>query len=89
MINKTTENYAKKRGLSLEVYTKDNGAEYLWIFSDEDSEPDLILEIEGNGEYNYYSDLLDLEVREELPAHIWNEKHLREVLDFLAKELAE
>jgi len=88
-ISKTTKTYAAKRGLDvtilddvadqplLAVWEAENDCEWMftYIINDDGS-------LTWNG--NVY---LAKSITEELPATIRDEKHLREMLDFLGKEL--
>lgn len=85
-ITKTTLNFAKRRGLDLDFVEVEDGvlltfwddldeATGEWMFSYRVDGESLI----WNG--NIY---LSQEVKEELPATITSEKHLRQVVEFLA-----
>ncbi|WP_210498202.1 hypothetical protein [Vibrio crassostreae] len=90
-ISKTTENFAKKRGLEIEVSEPlgDIPNPIVWIWEEgEDSEPMFSYLINEDESLSFRGNVyLDQSIKEELPAHIRDEKHLREVLDFVAKEL--
>lgn len=87
-VSKTTINFAAKRGIFIEVVEADEYAPNgrIWFFFDEDScEPDFSYIIGCDGSISFstaYS--LSAEVKEELPATIFNEKQLRQVIDFIA-----
>ncbi|QFR55759.1 hypothetical protein JC221_113 [Yersinia phage JC221] len=91
MISKTTINFAKKRGIFFDVCEADEIVECdrLWFFFEEDAcEPDLSYIMNADGSFTYFDTLtLSNEVKEELPATIRDEKHLREVVAFLANEI--
>lgn len=82
-ITKTTINFAKARGFDLElqdfmleVYSEDNDAEYLFSLRMQ------------NGHFYWGGNIsLPQEIKEELPAHYPDEKALRLMLDFVAREL--
>lgn len=87
-VSKTTINFAAKRGIFVEVVEADEYAPNgrLWFFFDEDGcEPDLAYIIGADGSASFstgYS--ITNEVKEEIPATIFNEKQLRQVIDFIA-----
>ena len=86
-ISKTTINYAVKRNLDVTVCEYEN--ELLIWEGDNECEPAVSYMINENGSFTYRAiSWLSQEIKEELPATINNEKHLREVLNFLAAELA-
>lgn len=91
-ISKTTLNFAAKRGLSLMLVEADEYIETsrLWFFSNEDDcEPDFSYLANENGSFTFNENLsLPQAVKEELPATIFNERQLRQVIDFVARELA-
>lgn len=90
-ISKTTINFAQKRGIFLDICEGDEVMEQdrLWFYFDEDAcEPDLSYIMNSDGSFTYFDTLsLSQEVKEELPATIKNEKHLRQVIEFLAGEI--
>ena len=80
-ISKTTENYAAKRGLYVDLDLETN---YLWIYeANEETEPLVMYEMATDGAHYQANIYLTKETNEELPAWIRDEKHLREVLNFL------
>lgn len=86
-ISKTTFNFAKKRGLDITV--EDLGdciALCIWE-ADKDCEWMCSYRIESDKLAWNANVYLPQEVKEELPATIKDEKHLREVLAFIAKEV--
>ena len=90
-ISKTTINFAQKRGIFLDVCEGDEVMEQdrLWFYFDEDAcETDLSYIMNADGSFTYFDTLsLEQDVKEELPATIKNEKHLRQVIEFLASEI--
>ena len=87
-ISKTTENYALKRNLDVTEMTISTGAMALWIWTeDNECEPALIYTESENGGWIFHGHFLEQSIKEELPHWIKNEKHLREVLDFISKSL--
>lgn len=90
-LSKTTLNFAAKRGLVLDICEVDEYVENdrLWIYTNpEDCEPDVSYVMNADGSFSYFDNLgLPDSIKEELPAFIKNEKHLREVLDFIATEM--
>ena len=87
MISKTTTNFAEKRGLTVEEMSyKDLPA--IWIFEEgNDCEPEAVFFANEDGSFTFTMSLLPREIKEELPATIRDEKHLREVLKFISKEM--
>lgn len=83
-ISKTTINFARVRGLELElrdfmleVYSDDNDSEYLFSLRMQ------------NGQFYWGGNVsLPQEIKEELPAHYPDEKALRLMLNFVAVERA-
>lgn len=92
-ISKTTLNYATKRNLELtfSIWEDDSGNNQpvvlFWELG-EDCEPMFIYN--NNEETLSYRGYvyLDQKIKEELPATIFDEKQLRNMIDFLSKELA-
>lgn len=91
-ISKTTINFAARRGLFLELVEADEYVETprLWFYTDaDDCEPDFSYFANENGSFTFKENLcLPQEIKEELPATIFNERQLRQVIDFVARELA-
>lgn len=83
-LTKTTTNYAAARGLELTI---EDGE--LWIWSAEDDcEPMAIYLVSDIG-FNYKGRVtMSHSQTEELPAWIRDEKHLRQVVAYIAKEAA-
>ncbi|EDT7800706.1 hypothetical protein [Salmonella enterica] len=83
-ISKAIMNYAARRGMEIEVSLEDMEVRFWeveneceWMFS-------YTIENDGlNWKGNIY---LPRDVKEELPAFIANDKKLKEVIDFVAKE---
>lgn len=83
-ISKAIMNYAARRGMEIEVPLEDMEVRFWeveneceWMFS-------YTIENDGlNWKGNIY---LPRDVKEELPAFIANDKKLKEVIDFVAKE---
>lgn len=90
-LSKTTLNFAAKRNLAVEIVEADEVMENdrLWIYTDVDAcEPDVSYLVNADGSFSFFDNLnLPVGVKEELPAFIRDEKHLREVLDFIAEEI--
>lgn len=90
-ISKTTTNFAQKRGIFLDICEGDEVMEQdrLWFHFDEYAcEPDLSYIMNADGSFTYFDTLsLGQDVKEELPATIKNEKHLRLVIEFLASAI--
>lgn len=90
-VNKTTRNFAIKRNLDITVdfcETRECDVLEIWEMGN-DCEPAVAYRANLDGTYIFQGNIwLSQEVKEELPATIFNEKHLREVLAFLATEIA-
>lgn len=90
-LSKTTKTYANKRGLdvTIENFGEDEG-DFLAVWeSDNDCEWMFSYQVNNDGSFTWRANVyLDQSIKEELPATINDEKHLRQVLDFIAKELA-
>ena len=85
-LSKTTISYANKRGLDVYI---DEGTRLLWIASsNEDIGEDICCyTVNENGTFSYHGNVwLPQATKEELPATIWNERKLREVIDFISKD---
>lgn len=85
-LSKTTISYANKRGLDVYI---DEDTSILWIAStNEDIGEDICCYLANDdGTFAYHGNVwLPQATKEELPATIWSEKHLREVLDFISKD---
>jgi len=89
-ISKTTVNFANKRELDVtdnvvhDVTNNEIPAIWVWE-ADNVDEPLFIYLANDDGTFTWYGNVcLDAETAEELPAHIKDEKHLREVLSFLS-----
>lgn len=87
-ISKTTFNFAKKRGLDLTVEDFGEGLQLCIWEADNDCEWLCSYRIGYNLLTWHGNVYLPAEIKEELPATINNEKHLREVLKFIANEIA-
>ena len=86
-ISKTTFNFAKKRGIELELIEADD--RLILAFYEDKNECEWMFSYNVNHDCltwrgNIY---LPQEVKEELPATITTEKKLREVIDFISKNL--
>lgn len=88
-ITKTTTNFAGKRGIELSVDDFGNG-DILCIWeADNDCEWMCSYRVNNDGSFTWNGNIyLSDEIKEELPATIKDEKHLREVIAFIAKEIA-
>lgn len=90
-LSNTTINFAKKRGLAftIENFGEDEG-DFLAVWeADNDCEWMFSYQINDGGSFTWRGNVyLDQGIKEELPATIKDEKHLRQVLEFIAKELA-
>lgn len=85
-ISKTTTNFAEARGLSVYI---DEDTSILWIgVNNEDAGEDICCYLANdNGTFTWKGNIwLPRDTKEELPATIRDEKHLREVVDFISKD---
>lgn len=91
MISKMTINFAAKRNMLVEIVEADDFVEMdrLWIFTDVDAcEPDVSYVANADGSFSFFDNInLPRELKEELPGYIRDEKHLREVIAFIANEM--
>lgn len=90
-LSKTTKTFAAKRGLDVTLEDlNDDGKIILCVWeADNDCEWMFSYLVNPNGSYTWNGNVyLDRSVKEELPATIRDEKHLREVLAFIGGELA-
>ena len=87
-ISKTTINYGKTRGIYVRVNDWTSHKEL--TLQDEDGDGDHALNYRANADMSYTfmdNDWLPDMIKEELPATIRDEKHLRDVIKFIAVEL--
>jgi hypothetical protein len=87
-ISKTTTKFAEARGLSVYI---DEDTSILWIgVNNENIGEDICAYIANeNGTFTWMGNVwLPRDTKEELPATIRDEKHLREVIDFISKDAA-
>lgn len=84
-LTKTTINFAQKRGLDVTIENYGEG-DFLAVWeADNDCEWMFSYRVNEDGSFTWHGNVyLTQEVKEELPATIKNEKHLREVIAFLA-----
>lgn len=91
MISQTTKNFAAKRNFLVEICEADEyvDSDRLWIYTNaDDCEPAVSYVANRDGSFSFYDNLsLPRSVKEELPATIKDEKHLRTVLAFIAGEI--
>lgn len=89
-ISKTTINFSNKRNLDITLESSqksDEGAVWIWLECD-DSEPAIIYIVNSDGSLSFQAVIHTFKsIQEELPAHIKNEKHLREVIAYIATEM--
>lgn len=89
-LTKTTKTFAAKRGL--DVTLEDLGDEKILLCvweADNDCEWMFSYLANPNGSYTFNGNIyLSAAIKEELPATVRDEKHLREVLAFIGGELA-
>lgn len=90
-LSKLTINFAAKRNILVEICEADDIVEMdrVWIYTDVDAcEPDVSYVVNADGSFSFYDNVsLPVAIKEELPAYIRDEKHLREVIAFIAKEM--
>ena len=84
-ISKTTINFAKKRGLDVTVEDFGEG-EFLAIWeADNDCEWMCTYRVNEGGSFTWHGNVyLRQDVKEELPATIFDERQLRNVIKFIA-----
>lgn len=88
MVSKTTTNFAGKRGIELSV-EQFNDMDVLCIWeADNDCEWLCSYYINDDGSFTWKGNVyLSQEVKEELPATINDEKHLRQVIQFISENI--
>lgn len=89
-ISKTTINFAKRHNLDVTIEDiNDDGKEILCVWeADNDCEWMFSYLINPNGSFTWNGNVyLAQEIKEELPATIKDEKHLRQVLKFISEEM--
>jgi len=90
-LTKTTLNHAEKRNMCINLDELDD-VTLITIVSQEETGYEQYLEYianeDGTFTYKYNEGLVSQETKEELPAFIQNEKQLRQVIEFIAKEAA-
>lgn len=88
MVSKTTTNFAVKRGIELSV-EQFNDMDVLCIWeADNDCEWLCSYYINDDGSFTWKGNVyLEQEIKEELPATIKDEKHLREVIKFISENI--
>lgn len=88
MVSKTTTNFAGKRGIELSV-EQFNDMDVLCIWeADNDCEWLCSYYINDDGIFTWKGNIyLSQEVKEELPATIKDEKHLRQVIQFISENI--
>ncbi|QXV77432.1 hypothetical protein bas08_0057 [Escherichia phage DanielBernoulli] len=88
MVSKTTTNFAGKRGIELSV-EQFNDMDVLCIWeADNDCEWLCSYYINDDGSFTWKGNIyLSQEVKEELPATIKDEKHLRQVIQFISENI--
>ena len=93
-LSKTTINFAAKRNIDITV-SEFNEMNLVNMFSQEldyniGYETSMSYIANENGTFTFYNnlDFVSSETKEELPAFIKDEKHLREVIEFIAAEAA-
>lgn len=89
-LTKTTINTVKKLGLDIQVVDGvevEKDYDLLWIYiNEDDSEPSIFYIVNKDGSFAFSETFLKNSIKEELPATIKDEKHLRQVLKFIAAE---
>jgi len=88
-LSKTTLKFAVKRNLDVFVQPADSdNGQQVWIYEeDSDMEPLCIYSVEDTGLFLHCNIYLTQEQLEEIPYWIKNEKHLRDVVKFIADTL--
>lgn len=89
-VTKTTQNYAKARNLSIDSdFCDELKKDFIWVSVNNDScEPMFSMFVNEDGSFTYRGNIwLSIATREEIPAHITDEKQLRKVLAFIAQDM--
>lgn len=88
-ISKTTINFAKRHNLDVTVEDFGEGLQLCIWEADNDCEWLCSYRMNENGSFTWHGNVyLAQEIKEELPATIKDEKHLRQVLKFISGEIA-
>lgn len=85
-LTKASQNFALKRGLSLSI-----DDEFVSVFPDDGgfcSDPMVVYRKSDKGTFSFVGSLLPENIKEELPATIFNVKQMHAVVDFLKTENA-
>ena len=89
LINKTTLNFANNRGIYVAVHELEDYNHLTIVSNEDESDAELAYIANEDGSYTYKSNTwISQQIKEELPATIRDEKHLREVIQFLSIALA-
>jgi hypothetical protein len=85
-ISKTTINYTLKRYMDITDHVIENFENAVWIWGNDDNEPICIYGVNDDRTLSFVS-CFDKGIKEDLPAHIADEKTLRLVIDFISKNI--
>ena len=91
IVTRTTQNFAQRRNLDVTDWTISDGDIGVAIWHQDDENTPLVVyrPVDIWGDFQFvYAPGLDLNTQEELPAWVNSEQRLREVIDFLAQEVA-
>lgn len=87
-ISKTTINFAKRHNLDVTIENFGEGDQLCVWEADNDCEWMFSYLVNDNGSFTWNGNVyLEQEIKEELPATIKDEKHLRQVLKFVSEEM--
>jgi hypothetical protein len=87
-LSATTVNFAKSRNLAVYEFLMDDAMLISIHDLDQNSDAELNYYFNDNGTFTFMTNTyLDISMLEEIPAFIRDEKHLREVIDFIYKSI--
>lgn len=87
-LSKTTTNFAKRHNLDVTVEELGNGLQVCIWEADNDCEWMCSYRMNENGSFTWHGNVYLIQsVKEELPAFIKDEKHLRQVLKFISENI--
>lgn len=91
-LSRTTLNFAKARNLYLDFdLCEDHSLPFIWVGVDDDcTEPMFSLFANADGSFSYRGNIwLNKSTKEEIPAHISDEKQLRKIIAFISIDMKE
>lgn len=84
MMTKTTTRYAERRNCFVEI-SEINKKSVLWIGMAGECEPDVSYIANTDGTFTFKN--ADNKIIDDMPGTIWDEKHLRQVIEYVSENL--